>query len=540
MKLTIKNQIREFNNPVYLKDLVKEYPGTYYAALVNNRLRELSYRVSYDAKIEFLDYSFYDSTRIYATSMRFLICMAAYRIYPDVQIKFSNSISMGIYGRAVNTVINKEMLDNIIREINKIISEDHDITRKQISIEEASKYYEALGYLDKVETLKYRHEAVNIYKCDGYKNYMYGYMVPSTGYLKDYEIHFLNPGFLVRYPRREEKGEIPEFSDSPKFFNVLNKSENWAVKLGVDMIYKMNKCIETCDINKFVELCENRHLEQLDELSNLIIARKNIRLIAIAGPSSSGKTTFSRRLEDTLTAKGMKPLMISIDNYYLPVEQAPIDEFGKPDLEHLNSLDIDLFNQNMEDLISGKEVSLPYYNFKLKKRTWTDAFSIKETTPIIIEGIHALNNELSKKISAEKKFKIYISPFTQINIDYNNPINLTDLRLLRRIVRDLQFRNTTPEETLDMWPSVRRGEYRWIYPHIETADYIFNSELTYEFAVLKTYAENALKHIEKGSHHFIQANRLLKFLKYFSTIEGSHVPKDSLLREFIGGSIYEH
>ena len=540
MKLTIKNQIREFNNPVYLKDLVKEYPGTYYAALVNNRLRELSYRVSYDAKIEFLDYSFYDSTRIYATSMRFLICMAAYRIYPDVQIKFSNSISMGIYGRAVNTVINKEMLDNIIKEINKIISEDHDITRKQISIEEASKYYEALGYEDKVETLKYRHEAVNIYKCDGYKNYMYGYMVPSTGYLKDYEIHFLNPGFLVRYPRREEKGEIPEFSDSPKFFNVLNKSENWAVKLGVDMIYKMNKCIETCDINKFVELCENRHLEQLDELSNLIIARKNIRLIAIAGPSSSGKTTFSRRLEDTLTAKGMKPLMISIDNYYLPVEQAPIDEFGKPDLEHLNSLDIDLFNQNMEDLISGKEVSLPYYNFKLKKRTWTDAFSIKETTPIIIEGIHALNNELSKKIAAEKKFKIYISPFTQINIDYNNPINLTDLRLLRRIVRDLQFRNTTPEETLDMWPSVRRGEYRWIYPHIETADYIFNSELTYEFAVLKTYAENALKHIEKGSHHFIQANRLLKFLKYFSTIEGSHVPKDSLLREFIGGSIYEH
>ncbi|MDD3712808.1 MAG: hypothetical protein PHZ28_04885 [Candidatus Izemoplasmatales bacterium] len=540
MKLTIKNQIREFNNPVYLKDLVKEYPGTYYAALVNNRLRELSYRVSYDAKVEFLDYSFYDSTRIYATSMRFLICMAAYRIYPDLQIKFSNSISMGIYGRAVNTVINKEMLDNIIKEINKIISEDHDITRKQISIEEATKYYEALGYLDKVETLKYRHEAVNIYKCDGYKNYMYGYMVPSTGYLKDYEIHFLNPGFLVRYPRREEKGEIPEFSDSPKFFNVLNKSENWAVKLGVDMIYKMNKCIETCNIDKFVELCENRHLEQLDELSNLIIARKNIRLIAIAGPSSSGKTTFSRRLEDTLTSKGMKPLMISIDNYYLPVEQAPIDEYGKPDLEHLNSLDIDLFNQNMEDLINGKEVSLPYYNFKLKKRTWTEAFSIKDTTPIIIEGIHALNNELSKKIAAEKKFKIYISPFTQINIDYNNPINLTDLRLLRRIVRDLQFRNTTPEETLDMWPSVRRGEYRWIYPHIETADYIFNSELTYEFAVLKTYAENALKHIEKGSHHFIQANRLLKFLKYFSSIEGSHVPKDSLLREFIGGSIYEH
>ncbi|MGD9761202.1 MAG: nucleoside kinase [Candidatus Izemoplasmatales bacterium] len=540
MKLTIKNQVLEFDNPVYLKDLVKRYPGTYYAALVNNRLRELSYRVSYDATVEFLDYSFYDSTRIYATSMRFLICMAAYRIYPNIQIKFSNSISMGIFGRAINTTITKEMLDNIIEEIDKIIKEDFDITRKQISIDEARDYYQALGYEDKVNTLKYRKENVNIYKCDGYKNYMYGYMVPSTGYLKDYEIHFLNPGFLVQYPRREEKGEIPEFANSPKFFKILNQSENWAVNLGVDMIYKMNKRIETCDVQKFVNVCEKRHLEQLEELSTMIKNHENIRLIAIAGPSSSGKTTFSRRLEETLKEKGLKPLMISIDNYYLPVNQAPLDEFGQPDLEHIESLDIKLFNQNLQDLISGKKVSLPFYDFLVKQRVMSEAFSIDEKTPIIIEGIHALNNELTKNIDNDKKFKIYISPFTQINIDNNNPINLTDLRLLRRIVRDLQFRNTTPEETLDMWPSVRRGEYRWIYPHIENADYIFNSELTYEFAVLKVFAENALKHIEKGSHHFIQANRLLKFLKYFNSIDAEYVPHDSLLREFIGGSIFEH
>lgn len=540
MKLTIDGKIREYDQPVYLKELVKEYQGTYYAALVNNRLRELSYRVSYDAEVEFLDYSFYDSTRIYATSMRFLVCMAAFRIYPEIQIKFSNSISMGIFGRGVNKTITKEMLDNIIKEMDRIIAEDIDITRKQISIEAAREYYEELGYLDKVNTLEYRNENVNIYKCDNYKNYMYGYMVPSTGYLKDYEIIYLNPGFLVQYPRREEKGEIPEFSDSPKFFNVLNKSENWAIDLGVDMIYKMNKCIESCDIQKFVEKCENRHDEQLEELSSLISEKKDIRLIAIAGPSSSGKTTFSRRLELALKSKGLKPLMISIDNYYLPVEKAPLDEFGQPDLEHLHSLDLDLFNQNILDLISGKSVTLPYYDFLVKKRRMTDSFTIDESTPIIIEGIHALNNELSKSIPQNKKFKIYISPFTQINIDNNNPINLTDLRLLRRIVRDLQFRNTTPEETLDMWPSVRRGEYRWIYPHIENADYIFNSELTYEFAVLKVFAENALKHIEKGSHHFIQANRLLKFLKYFKAIDASYVPKNSLLREFIGGSIFEH
>ncbi len=540
MKLTIKGKVREYDQPVYLKELVKEYKGTYYAALVNNRLRELSYRVSYDAEVEFLDYSFYDSTRIYATSMRFLVCMAAFRIYPEIQIKFSNSISMGIFGRGVNKTITKEMLDNIIKEMDKIIADDIDITRKQISIEAAREYYEGLGYLDKVNTLEYRHENVNIYKCDNYKNYMYGYMVPSTGYLKDYEIVYLNPGFLVQYPRREEKGEIPEFSDSPKFFNVLNKSENWAIDLGVDMIYKMNKCIESCDIQSFVNKCEDRHDEQLEELSKMISEKKDIRLIAIAGPSSSGKTTFSRRLEIALKSKGLKPLMISIDNYYLPVEKAPLDEFGQPDLEHLHSLDLDLFNQNILDLISGKSVTLPYYDFKLKQRRMTDSFTIDESTPIIIEGIHALNNELSNSIPQNKKFKIYISPFTQINIDNNNPINLTDLRLLRRIVRDLQFRNTTPEETLDMWPSVRRGEYRWIYPHIENADYIFNSELTYEFAVLKVFAENALKHIEKGSHHFIQANRLLKFLKYFKAIDASFVPQNSLLREFIGGSIFEH
>jgi len=397
MKLKVKNQIFEYDKPIYLKHLVKDFPGTYYAALVNSRLRELSYRVSSDAEIEFLDYSFYDSTRIYATSMRFLICMATYRIYPEIQIKFSNSISMGMYGRGINHEINEKMMNEIVKEMKKIINEDLDITRKQISIPEAKKYYSELGYMDKVNTLEYRHEDVNIYKCGDYKNYMYGYMVPSTGYLKDFEMHYLSPGFLLQYPRREEKGDIPEFSDSPKFFNVLNKAENWAINLGVDMIYKMNKCIENCDIQEFINKCENRHNEQLDELSKMILEHKNVRLIAIAGPSSSGKTTFSKRLELALIDKGLKPLMISIDNYYLPIEKAPLDEFGKPDLEHLESLDIELFNKNMQDLIDGLEVTLPYYDFKIKKRVLSKSFSISQDTPIIIEGIHALNNELSKK-----------------------------------------------------------------------------------------------------------------------------------------------
>ncbi|HOO43814.1 MAG TPA: nucleoside kinase, partial [Bacillota bacterium] len=429
---------------------------------------------------------------------------------------------------------------NVKLEMERIIEKDYPITRRQLSIHEAISYYDQMGFVDKVNTLKYRRERVNVYECYGYRNYMYGYMVPSTRYLSEYEIHYIEKGFLIQYPRREEKGEIPEFADSPKFFEVLNESEKFASRLNVDMIYKINQLIENGGSEEFVYQCEERHNQQLFDLASDIISRKNVRLIAIAGPSSSGKTTFARRLNITLNDQGVMPISISIDNYYLHPDKAPIDEYGKPDLEHIESLDIDLFNQNILDLIKGKAVSLPVFDFTTKSRTWLDPITIDDKTPIIIEGIHALNNQLSEFIPAEKKYKIYISPFAQINIDNNTPINLTDLRLLRRIVRDLNFRNTSPEKTLAMWPSVRRGEYKWIYPHLENSDFIFNSDLTYEFCVLKRYAESALKQIGAESEYFIQANRLLKFIKYFDEIDSTFVPHNSLLREFIGGSIFEH
>ena len=540
IKITINDKVFNFENEITVEELANKFDGDYYAALVNNRLRELSYPIRFDANVELLDYSFYDSTRIYATSMRYLVAMATYRTYPEIEIKFSNSISMGIYGRGIKRDITETMLKRIKEEMDHIIAEDLKIKREQISIDEAREYYRSLGYDDKVQALEYRKEKVNIYICDDYKNYMYGYMVPSTGYLKDYELHYLNSGFLIQYPRREEKGEIPEFVDSPKFFDVLSKAEDWNKSLGADMIYNMNHRIENGEGEKLVQLSEQNHNDQLNELANMITARQEVRLIAIAGPSSSGKTTFSLRLEEALNKRDLKPLMISLDHYYLPPDQAPIDEQGKPDLEHIDALDIELFNQNMIDLINGKSVEIPYFDFQSKTRKFQKPITISEKTPIIIEGIHALNDQLSKHVPHHQKFKIYISPFAQINIDYNNPINLTDLRLLRRIVRDLQFRNTSPQETLDMWPSVRRGEYRWIYPHIENADYIFNSQLTYEFAILKQYAQDALKTIDRSSFYFIQANRLLKFLKYFKPIDSHLVPENSLLREFIGGSKYKH
>lgn len=540
-KVKYQNKEYLFDQPIRLESLIEPDQGPFFGAKVNHRLRELAYEIDHDAEVRFLDFSHTDSTRIYATSMRYLICMAFHQLFPELQIKFSNSISMGIYGRAVNGVITADMIQRIIAKMRDIIRADFRIVRKKETIANAKKYYRSQGYMDKVETLKYRKEMVNIYECDGYKNYMYGYMVPSTGYLNEFELLYYSPGFLVRYPRIEEKGQIPEFSDSPSFLRVLNKAEQWAITCESDMIYKMNKKIENNQQVAFVNMCETKHNNQLCELGD-IISRDidNIRLIAIAGPSSSGKTTFSRRLEIELLTRGIKPKMISIDNYYFPVDKAPIDEFGQPDLEHVEALDLNLFNQNITNLINGEAVSLPFYDFKHHQRAFLPPTAITSHNPIIIEGIHALNDLLTEFIPANNKFKIYISPFSQINIDYNNPINLTDLRLLRRIVRDLQFRNTSPEKTLSMWPSVRRGEYRWIYPFIESANYIYNSELTYELCVLKRYALNALKHIPNDSEHYIQANRLIKFLKYFKEINQYLVPCNSLLREFIGKSVFEH
>jgi uridine kinase len=537
----IGSQSYQYDQKIRLEDLAKRIGGTYMAAKVNNRLRELAYEVDFDAVVEFLDYTTFDSTRIYATSMRYLLTMAFKRVYPELQIKFSNSISMGIYGRAIEGSITPEMVEIVKTEMHALVKADMPIVRKQMTIAAVRKYYTSQGYLDKVETLRYRKEKVNIYECDGYKNYMYGYMVPSTRYLKEFELFYYSPGFLVRYPRIEANGLIPEFADSPGFLRVLHKAEKWAINCNAEMIYKMNHIVETKREVAFVNMCETRHNNQLCELGDILAKDiQSIRLIAIAGPSSSGKTTFSKRLEIELLTRGIKPLMISIDNYYFSVDKVPRDEFGQPDFEHVNALDLDLFQKNISDLINGFPVALPTYSFTAQKRTFAEPLRISTKNPIIIEGIHALNDRLSSFIPSDQKFKIYISPFTQINIDYNNPINLTDLRLLRRIVRDMKFRGTSPEKTLEMWSSVRRGEYKWIYPFVESANYIYNSELTYEYMVLKKYALSALKLIANDSEYYIQANRLIKFLKYFKELDDYLVPCNSILREFIGKSVFEH
>ena len=321
--------------------------------------------------------------------------------------------------------------------------------------------------------------------------------------------------------------------------NVLKEANIWGNITSASSIAQLNEIVESGKALEIINICETRHNNQLAELGNKIVSNiDTIRLIAVAGTSSSGKTTFTNRLRITLKSLGVDPLMISIDDFYVPGEVKIFDEYGKPDFEHIDSLDRRLFNEVMYKLIAGEEVCLPHYNFKTRQRSFSEPVKLQKRQPILIEGIHALNDDLTPSIANELKFKVYIAPQPQIHIDNHNPISISDIRLIRRMVRDFETRNTSCEKTLEMWSSVRRGEFRWIYPHQADADFVYNSELTYELCVMKKHALPLLEAVTPDSPYFIAANRLVKFLKYFKDISDKWIPCNSIVREFIGGSIF--
>ena len=543
MIITINGNKQEYKKPLKLQDLLPaNEKKQYQAAKVNNRIRELDYIVKDDAVVEFLDLTDQDACRIYQSTLRYLIVMAVKQIFPKSRVIFNYSISRSIFANItnLNRIFTKADLKQIESKLDELIEADLPIIRKTITKEEAEKYYESQGYYDKVNVLKYRPEdTVHIYECGDYKNYLFGYMLPSTGYIKDYILRLYTPGFLIQYPRSETNGKIPKFEDAPVFTNALREANNWGNIIEASYISQMNQIVEKHEALEFINVCETKHNNMLAELGETI--KKNIddiKLIAIAGPSSSGKTTFTNRLRIELMSRGIKPLMISIDDYYLGIDNAPKDEEGKPDLEHIDALDRDLFNEHMYRLIAGEEVTLPHFDFETSSRKEGRKVKLAKNQPIMIEGIHALNDDLTPSIPSHQKYRIYIAPQAQMHIDDQNPISISDIRLIRRMVRDHNYRNYNCEKTLAIWPSVRRGEFRWIYPHQEKADYVFNSELTYELCVMKKYALPLLEEIKPDSPNYITANRLVKFLKYFKDIQDRWVPCNSLLREFIGDSIF--
>ena len=542
--ITIKWNNQDLSIPVGTTPLTllpDEDKKKYYVCLVNGRVRELTYPLTKNATLEFSDLTSSEAGKVYEASLRYVIALAFYNCYPKAKIRLSYNVSRSMFCESVTNdfIIDLKVVNTIKQEVARIINEDIPFERTTVSKQEAATIYEKYGMLDKLDILSYRPDKdVHLYKCGNYLNYMHSYTVPSTGYLKDYALHLYSPGIIIQYPRYELGGIIPKFEDAPVYGKTINQAYNWAKLTDCQTIYDINEHVQENPVD-FIQTCETKHNNMLAEIGEKIAKeRNNIRLIAIAGPSSSGKTTFSNRLRIELLSKGIRPVMISMDDYYIDRDKIPLNEDGELDLEDINTLDIELFNEHMYALINGEEVEIPRFDFKLAKRVKGHKLKISADQPIIIEGIHALNEQMSSLIPKHQKFKIFISPQIQINMDNHTPMSTTDLRLIRRIVRDNQFRNSPAKQTMSMWSSVRRGEFKWIYPNQEGADYVYNSELTYELCVLKKYAIPLLKEIGVDDEYYITANRLLKYLKYFTEIEEFAIPCNSLLREFIGGSCF--
>lgn len=539
--VTFQNQTKKYEKPTTVLDIVGDNKD-YVCVKVNKRVRELTYPIDKNSEIEVLTTKDRDAMRIYEASLRFLVAMALNNIAPNTKFRFSYNVSRSIFLQFIDdkNIANSSLTLKLAKEMERLVQEDIPLIRTKVPKEEAIELFQNLGWNDKADLIKYRPEkTAHVYMCGDYKNYLYERMVPSTGYIRNWKIKFYSPGIIIQYPRSECNGEIPQFKDAPTYGRALKRAHSWAALNDIDTVVGINQLIAKYGAVDFINMCEHTHNRQFSEIGDLIENDiDSLRLICIAGPSSSGKTTFANRLRIELLSRGIKPIRISIDDYYLPRSQCPKDENGDPDLESINALDIELFNKNISALIEGEEVQLPKFDFQLGKRVPGRNLKVGQNEPIIIEGIHALNDMLTPSIPRHQKFKVYIAPQAQLNYDNTSPMSLTDLRLLRRIVRDYQFRNASAIETLEMWPSVRKGEFTWIYDNQEGADFVFNSFLVYELSVMKKYAIPLLSKIDRDSPHFTVAERLIRMLKFFDELDSTWIPCNSVFREFIGGSCY--
>lgn len=512
------------------------------AVMVNNQIRELNYRLQGDCDLEPIDITTGDGQRIYIRSLVFIFIRACREVFPDCKVSIEHSFGGGLYCEVHGGfTLTPKQVHRIEQQMRKIVEADEPFVKIDTPIEEAKEIFREMGFTDKLELLRYRKEdRIPLYKCGWMYDYLYGYMLPSTGCLKIFGLKFYLPGVVLRYPDKENPSELAPFEDSPKLFTIFRQSEKWAKIINIENVADLNRRIEEGWGGELIRICEAQHEKQIAFIADEIARQKDrIRLVLIAGPSSSGKTTFAQRLKIQMMVNGLHPVPISMDNYYLDRDDIPLDEKGERDLESIDAIDLELFNEQMTRLIQGQRVEIPTYNFSLGKRVYTGTeIMVNEDQPIIVEGIHGLNEKLTEMIPRENKYKIYISALTQLNIDDHNRIPTTDTRLIRRMVRDFHFRGTSIETTLDMWASVRRGEEKYIFPFQEAADIMLNSALVYELAVLKSYILSLLEDIPDDHRYFTEVNRLRKFLKYFVDLDSADIPNTSILREFIGGSCF--
>ncbi len=512
------------------------------SALVEGKLVELCWSVERDVSVKPITIATSDGSRIYQRSLTFLLVVAARELFPEATIVVDHSLTLsGLFCRITGRdPFTREELKQLERHMRQLVEADLPIIRQRLPLAEARAIFAQQGYTDKVRLLSFREkEYLTVYSLRGVYDYFYGHMVPSTGYLQHFSLEPYPPGFILRFPRATRPDALPPFRDSPKLAAVFREYGDWLRFLGVDDVADLNQAIVEGRADEVILVAEAFHAQRIAEIAQEIASRPTIRLVLIAGPSSSGKTTFARRLGVQLLANGIRPLPLSLDDYFLPRDRTPLGEDGQPDYESLAAIDLELFNEQLLQLLEGEEVTLPRFDFRTGRREAGRSLRLRAGQLLLIEGLHGLNPELVPRIPPENVYRVYVSALTQLNLDRHNRVPTTDTRLLRRIVRDARDRGYGAKETIANWERVRRGEERHIFPFQENADAFFNSALVYELAVLRPLAEPLLRQIEPGSLEWVEARRLLAFLEWLRPCPADAVPGNSLLREFIGGSSLE-
>ena len=552
MKIQLKKELRgEFQEITIekgisieelYKTMEKELPYTVLAAKVNNKPVTLAYKIHRDCHIEFLDMRTQVANLIYQNSLTLIYLKAVYDVLGDFEVDIENSLNKGLFTEIKSDVpVTTAQVRVIEKRMHEIVAKNLPLERIELTKEEAEDFFIQSGRGGKIALLEENPymKKIPFYSLDGYMDFFYGLMAPSTEYIKYFQLMKYRRGVLLRFPHPSNPNVIPEYVDEKALYKTFGEEKRWGKLMEINYVSDLNRRIDEGKIKELIQISEALHESKIVEVAEMITKQKK-RIILIAGPSSSGKTTFAQRLCIQLRVHGLKPLYLGTDDYFLEREQTPLDEYGEKDYENLSAVDIDLFNDNMNDLLAGKEVDLPIFNFLTGHKEFGKRKTrIKGSQPIVIEGIHALNEALTPKIAEEEKFKIYISPLIQLNIDNHNRIITTDHRMLRRMVRDFKYRGYSAQNTINTWPKVRAGEDKNIFPFSNQADVVFNSVHLYEISVLKKYAKPLLEEITRDEPEYADAHRLLNFLRFFRTVDDdSAIANNSIIREFIGGSVF--
>ena len=527
------------------KDVQKDYDSTIILCVANGKIRELHRKVEGDCRLSMITLKDSAGHKTYERSATMIFVKALSDVIGDPikgKAKVEFAIGKGIYISAKGDYkVDSELASAVEDRMRDLVAKDIPIVKKSYPLDEAVRIFDKLGMVDKVKLFKYRQSStVNVYSIEDYSDYYYGYMAPSTGYIKYFEVFPYQDGFILLLPDKSTPDKIDVFEPLDKLYNALDMSTKWSNQLSIDTVGDLNNTIVNGDMERMILLQEALQERRIGEIAAEIASRKDVKFIMIAGPSSSGKTSMSYRLSIQLATLGLVPHPIALDNYFVDRENTPRDENGDYNFECLEALDVEQFNKDMLDLLDGKEVSMPTFNFKTGKREYKgNTLKLNPDDVLVIEGIHGLNRKMSYALPEESKYKIYISALTSLNIDGHNRIPTTDGRLLRRMVRDYRTRGASAKRTIEMWPSVRRGEEENIFPFQEEADVMFNSCLLYELAALKVYAEPLLYGIGPDEPEYFEARRLLKLLGYFLGIPSESLPNNSIAREFVGGSCFD-